>query len=141
LATGALIEATRQEIEGKSGWTLLDLQLAGFSEFREAYSFIAADEALAFAAQTITKATNERGTSTDFVGTPGEDRFVIFTRATDVNALTDAISTNFKEGVKTFYNFTDSDRGYILSKNEDGTEKQSPLMHLIVTRAPEPVKT
>ncbi len=141
LATGALIEATRMEIEGKPGWTLLDLQLISLAEFRENYSFIAADEALGFAAQTLTRATNEQGTPNDFVGTTGDDRFVIFTQAADVNALTEAIDVSFKEGVKTFYNFADSDRGYMLGKNEDGTEKQSPLMHFVVSRAAEPVKT
>jgi DNA-binding response OmpR family regulator len=134
LPTEALIEDTRKQIEGKPGWTKLDIRLTGLKDFRDQYSFMAADEALAFAAQSIIGVTSRQGTPEDFVGMMGEDRFTLMTRATDVPALTLTLSTEFKDGIKKLYHFADSERGFLLIPDGDKPARQVPLMSLIISQ-------
>ncbi|MHB8628149.1 MAG: response regulator transcription factor [Aggregatilineales bacterium] len=134
LPTGALVEDGRRQIEGKTGWTTLDIRLTGLKDFRDQYSFIAADEALAFAAQSIISVANRQGTPEDFVGMIGEDQFVLLTRAADVSALTQALAAEFKDGVKKLYHFADSERGYLLIPDGDKPARQSPLMSLMISQ-------
>jgi DNA-binding response OmpR family regulator len=136
LPAGTLVEDMRHEIAGQPGWTMLDIHLTGLADFRDQYSFLAADEALALTAQTIIGTVNQVGTPSDFVGTTGENQFVWFTRATDINTLHQTLTTGFDHSIRSLYNFIDSDRGYLLIQNWDNSQRRAPLMKLVV-RLPE----
>ena len=134
LPTGDLVGDGRRQIDGKAGWTTLDIRLTGLKDFREQYSFIAADEALAFAAQSIINVTSRQGTPEDFVGMVTEDQFVLLTHATDIPTLMHSLSSEFKEGIKKLYNFADSERGYLLIPDGDKPARQSMLMALVISQ-------
>lgn len=134
LPTEALIADARKQIEGQTGWTKLDICLSGLKDFRDQYSFIAADEALAFAAQSIIGVTSRQGTTADFVGMAGVDQFTLLTRATDVAGLTQTLAAEFKDGIKKLYHFADSERGYLLIPDGDKPARQSPLMSLVISQ-------
>jgi len=132
LPTGALIEDMQRMVADESGWSRFDIYLRGLNDFRDKYSFIAADEALAFAAQTITAVANKHGTPEDFIGAFTEEHFIVFTKATALTVLTQTIANDFKEGVKKFYNFADNERGHMLvdeSSIADDFQRELPLMH------------
>ena len=130
LPSGPLIDAELKYLSGRTGWYYLDIDLGGFSTFREAYGFLAADEALALAAQVLTELVAELGTHDDFIGTPEEARFVIFTHTANSQCFIDTLAARFSERVKTIYNFGDAERGYILVKPGTGPERHEPLMSL-----------
>jgi len=131
LPSGPLIQSELRLWQEKTGWHYLDITLVGLSTFREAYGFIAADESLGTAASVLSTVVSELGTPNDFIGTPEEGRFVIFTHAADIPAFIQKLTDCFRERVKTLYNFIDADRGYILVRNpQTGEERQSPLMSL-----------
>jgi DNA-binding response OmpR family regulator len=138
LPSGPLITAELRRLYEQTNWHSLEIALNGFSAFREAYGFIAADEALGFVAQVLTGVVTDLGTTNDFIGTPEEAHFVILTHAPDVEAFVKELNTRFIERVKTIYNFVDAERGYILIKPGTAEERQEPLMSLKIKLAETP---
>lgn len=137
LPSGPLIESELRALNGKTGWVHLDIALHGFSAFREAYGFIAADEALGVIANVLTGVITEFGTQNDFVGTPEEARFVIFTHTGQLDTVQAEIAKRFKEKVSALYNFEDADRGHILINPGTEQERKEPLMSLIIQIVPQ----
>lgn len=132
LPSGPLIDAELRSLEGESGWSHLDITVTEFGAFRDAYGFLAADEALGQTAGVLTNVIANLGTSHDFVGTPDEARFVILTHTSEIETLTSAIKTQFNALAKTLYNFEDADRGYVLLQAGTEQERQAPLMSLLI---------
>ena len=132
LPSGPLIEAELHSLAGKAGWHYLDITLGGFSVFREVYSFIAADEALGLAVQVMTEAVHQLGTPNDFIGTPEEAHFVIFTHTAEIDPFIKTLIDRFGERVKTLYNFADAERGYVMINPNTPDERRDPLMSLKV---------
>lgn len=140
LPADSLVKDMRREIADQTGWATLNIRLTGLSDFRDQYSFLAGDEALAFAAQSIIGAVSQVGTPADFVGTTADSQFIWLTRGADPAALRQALTTEFDSTVKRLYNFADSERGHLLIQESDNTQRQAPLMKLVVT-IPEPAKS
>ncbi len=132
LPSGPMILAEVNSLAGKTGWHDLDITLTGFSAFREVYSFIAADEALGLAVQVMTETVNQLGTPNDFIGTPEEAHFVIFTHTAQIDPFVKALVERFSERVKTLYNFTDAERGYVVINPGTPGERHEALMSLKV---------
>lgn len=132
LPSGPFIQSELNALQEKTDWHYMNITVNGFSAFREAYGFIAADESLGLTAQVLTETVTELGTANDFLGTPAEAQFVVFTYAKDVEAFTKALTDRFKERVKTIYKFMDADRGYIVLKEGTPEERKEPLMSLTI---------
>jgi DNA-binding response OmpR family regulator len=141
LPTATLINDVYEAMSKRPNFTRLKVQLAGLNVFRDRYGFVAADEGLAYVGQMLSETITKEGTSDDFAGTLGEDSYVIFTFAPDVNHFIDVLSSQFSEGAKKFYNFADSERGFLLLNEADEEEERAPLMHLIISRAEELVSS
>lgn len=133
LPTNVLIQDTRDALMQRPNFTPLNIQLAGFRAFHDLYGFMAGDEALAFTGQVFMETIAQIGTADDFAGTLSDDSFVIFTFVPDVKPFIDTLGQHFNEGIKRFYNFVDSERGYSLVNAGMPDEKQVPLMHLLVS--------
>lgn len=132
LPSGRLIEDHLRRIIRTQGWALLDCRLSDFERFKEAYGFIAGDEVLRFTSLLLGEVVDEAGTPNDFIGHPGGDNFVVVTTAAAGNRIRDRLKARFNEEVLTHYNFVDRERGYIISKNNDGQEEQVPLMTIAI---------
>jgi CheY-like chemotaxis protein len=130
LPGGPMVESELQRLENEDGWHFLDITIAGFGTFREAYGFLSADEALSLTGAVITGVATELGTPNDFIGTPEEARFVFLTHSADLEKTKTALVSRFSERVKTLYNFADSERGHLLMNPGTPEEKQEPLMRL-----------
>lgn len=132
LPTSLVIEEMHRELEQQAGWTHLDIVLIGFKEFREEYGFVAADEVLSFAGQTLIETIAEKGSPRDFTGTYQEDKFKVFTFADDALPLARALRTRFNDGVKKFYKFSDTERGYLLVNAGTENQQNAPLMEFVI---------
>jgi CheY-like chemotaxis protein len=130
LPSGPMIQSELEQLNGKTGWHALDIVVHGFSTFREVYGFIAADEALGLAVQVMTEVVHQLGTANDFIGTPEEAHFVIFTHAADLDACVRALGERFSERVKALYNFTDAECGYVVVNPGQPGERHEPFMSL-----------
>jgi len=137
LPTASLISDTREALSKRPNFTELDIQLVGFKAFHDLYGFVAADEALAYIARVFAETVATDGTPDDFAGIYDENRYVIFTFAPDASKFTEALCQRFSDGAKTFYNFIDSERGFVIV--DEASQQHAPLMHLNVSRAAEGV--
>ena len=139
LPTNALIEEVRQALGTRPGFTQLNAELVGFKAFRDKYGFVAADEVLSYVGQVLSETIAKDGTPDDFVGANSEVRYTIFTFAPDLNVFAQALVNRFDEGAKKYYNFLDSEQGYIVINEATDDEQHIPLMHFIITSVEEKV--
>src|SRR5512143_1099921 len=72
-------EQLRALLRRKDPWALVRANLRGFKAFSTAYGFLAGEEVLRFAAQTLMHTVDESGTHDDFLGHAGGDNFVVIT--------------------------------------------------------------
>ncbi len=137
LPSGPMVEAEYHALQNQTGWHHLAITLVGFPVFRDAYGFLAANEALSVAAHVLSDTVAELGTPDDFIGTPEEAEFVIFTHTPAPETLIAALTERFAERSRVLYSFEDAERGFLLVKSQDGTATEHvPLMSLHVeTRA------
>jgi DNA-binding response OmpR family regulator len=132
LPGGPMVEGELKRLQDKTGWHHLDMCINGFSTFREAYGFLTADEALSLAAHVLMDVVTEFGTTNDFIGTPEEARFVLFTHAAAVEPIIQMLAERFSERARSLYNFMDAENGYIVLKPGTPEEHHEPLMSLNV---------
>ena len=132
LPAGPLIEEELRGIIGKSGWAYMDVRINNFEAFNEVYGYVAADDLMRFTTMVIKEAVEEFGTPDDFIGHPGANNFIIITNEANADAIKEAIKQRFGEQVLSHYNFTDRQRGYILTTNDVGSQSQAPLMRIAI---------
>jgi DNA-binding response OmpR family regulator len=130
LPTGPLIndEITRRQ-EKSTSYNELRFTVNGYQGFNEVYGFVAAKEVLAYAGKLIQDVVSQLGTQDDFVGIQG-DEFVLLTHAPEVQKIDDQIKTAFADSAKTFYTFSDAERGGVLLHPDTDSESLVPLMTL-----------
>ncbi len=107
-------------------WSLILVGIEHMEPFNDVYGFVAGDEVLRFTAILLNEAVNDLGTDNDFIGHASSSTFIITTHSRDVPALLERLRQEFNEGIKTHYNFMDTERGGI--EMPDG--RIAPLMRL-----------
>jgi PleD family two-component response regulator len=132
LPAGRIIEEyLRKNIRCK-GWAMLDCRLMQFDAYRDAYGFIAADDALRQAARVFTEVIDSLGAPDDFIGHPGGDNFILFTEEERTAKIESALRARFVDELPHLYSYVDRQRGYVLVHDTAGTEFRRPLMRLSV---------
>jgi DNA-binding response OmpR family regulator len=137
LPTGQLAEEELQKYRQQSA-TILRFKLSGFSAYTDVYSFMAANDVMFHAGKTIRDVLAEQSLSESFIGIIG-DEFMVATKATDVQLLENTIKDRFQKQVKTFYTFSDADKGGILLDEGTDTERFVPIMSLVTQAEPSAV--
>jgi len=132
LPGGPLVQAELRRLRREQGWSHFRVTIDGLAEFRDVYGFIAANEALAFAARVLQQAVREQGTPDDFVGISDGDDLVVLTRARRPERIRAAMESDFAAGVRSLYTFRDAERGAMLLKPGTPQEVRVPLMTLRV---------
>lgn len=128
LPSGRLIEEQLRDIIRRDNWALMDCKINEFNPFKEVYGFVAGDEVLRFTSMMISEIVDMLGTPNDFVAHPGGENFIIITEENKADSIRDAIKNRFNEEVNTHYSFIDREQGYILTRDDDGNERQAMLM-------------
>jgi DNA-binding response OmpR family regulator len=127
LPTGMMVdeEISRKVDHGDS--IAMVYRIEGFNAYNDMHGFMAANEVLTHAGNTIQSILSEIGTADDFIGILSND-FVVLTDSDDVDALDAAIKAKFDQEVKAFYTFTDVERGGIMLNEGESNERLAPLM-------------
>jgi DNA-binding response OmpR family regulator len=115
-----------------SEWAMLRITIGHFNPFSDLYGFLAGEEVLRFTAHLLAQALDHLGTPDDFLGHSNADNFILITSIDKAPALVEDLTTHFNEEIKTHYSFRERERGTIIIRLPDGTEKQEPLMTLNV---------
>lgn len=134
LPTAAVLKEAQKTLEQLEGWTHLDVHMPGFKIFRDVYGFVAGDEVLAFAGRTIIEVIAEYGTKGDIAAIVSDDLFTIITFTNDVVGFRDLLKSRFDEGVRRFYSYEDSERGYIIYHEARDDEQFVPMAHFVIRK-------
>jgi len=127
LPTGSLIHEERTK---RPHQTELIFRLHGFSAYADVYSFMAANDVLFHAGQTIRDVLSEMGQNDDFVGITEDDDFILITTLRDTTHLEQKITDSFNDKVRTFYSFADAENGGIRLNKGETNETLVPMMSL-----------
>jgi diguanylate cyclase (GGDEF)-like protein len=123
-------EQLRALLRRTDPWALVRANLRGFKAFNTVYGFLAGEEVLRFAAQSLVYAVAESGADDDFLGHAGGDNFVVITTLDRGAALRQILIDRINAGALAHYSFRERERGYLVLKAADGSETQAPLMTL-----------
>lgn len=130
LPTGPMIEDEYQNfLKQGTNWHRLDIKVTGFNGFKDSYGFLTANDALNLAAKVLSQGLSAHGDPNDFIGTVEDAHFVVLTSTPNLEKYKEAVSNDFSERAKTLYRFTDVEKGFIATDENNVTEKREPLMH------------
>jgi DNA-binding response OmpR family regulator len=126
LPTGPLVDEELKARRSKNAH-VLRLRITGFDSYSDVYSFMAANDVIYHAGKIIRDVLSEMGSEDDFVGITSDD-FLVATYADDQQALSETINKRFSDQVRTFYTFTDANRGGIILQPGSEDEHFLPIM-------------
>ncbi|MDT8306030.1 MAG: response regulator [Anaerolineae bacterium] len=111
--SGRLIEEQLRELMRRDDWTFILAGIDHLGLFNDAYGFVAGDEVLRFSAMLLNEMVDKFGTNNDFIGRASSDSFAIITYGQQVDEMLGYLRERFTSGIRTHYNFVDSERGAI----------------------------
>jgi GGDEF domain-containing protein len=132
LPSGKLIEERLRALIRRKDWVVLYIGILHIDGFNEAYGFVAGDDVFRFAAMIMNDGIYAHGTTNDFVGHVSGDDFIIVSDAQHAGDVQKYITERFAKEVGAFYSFRDRERGYIHLKDKVDSERQIPLMQLVI---------
>jgi diguanylate cyclase (GGDEF)-like protein len=108
------------------------LDLNKFKEFNDGYGFEMGDKVIVHTSQIIIKALEQKGNATDFLGHIGGDDFIFISTPERAEDISKAVVDDFDKSILSFYNEEDKTRGYIITKNREGTVTNVPLLSVSI---------
>ncbi|NTU62951.1 MAG: response regulator [Chloroflexi bacterium] len=132
LSSGKMIEEQLRGLMRRKDWGLLYVGVGDFDAFTDVSGFVAGDEVLRFTALLLSEVDDKLGGADDFIGHIGGDDFILITAEDKAAVLAEAVTHRFNQEIGAHYSFKDRERGYILVKDTDGSERHAPLMKLCV---------
>lgn len=112
--------------------SLLYLDLDNFKVYNDAYGFDKGDQLILMTAQAIRKGAEAGQTADTFVGHVGGDDFIVVTAPQAAEEVAEKVVDAFEAAVPSFYNQNDLEKGYIVGRGRDGTERSFPLASLSI---------
>jgi PleD family two-component response regulator len=110
LPEGTLVNERLSECIDKPAWTLLIVGLENLDIFREAYGFVASDDALRAVSLMILNALREINNPEDFLGHLGQTEFVLVIGAERVKELENRIRSRLEQSLDYFYPIKDREQ-------------------------------
>ena len=133
LPTAELINEQYRALLSSSGWALAQMHINGFETFTQAYGAVVGEDVLKFPALLIGEVVNELGGPDDFVGqmVVGPD-FVVTSTPERIRPICERLCERFDAEIGLHYNYKDRRNGYIIVSDEQGNQRQVPLMSLSI---------
>lgn len=128
----SILKELEARIKSQAYFAVGYLDLNKFKEFNDRYGFEMGDRIIQHTALLTTKALEELGTRSDFLGHIGGDDFIFITAANGVEEICSKILKDFEKTVIDFYSEEDRKKGYIIAKNRAGKLSRIPLLSLSI---------
>ncbi len=132
LPSSKLIEEQLKKLLMREDWAILYVVINHMDAFIEVEDIVARDDILRFVAMNLNETVEAHGTSNDFIGHTSGNDFIIITVPTVSEAIKTAFTKRFDEGVPTFYDFITRQRGRVIYTDQDGNQREAPLMSLSI---------
>lgn len=127
-----IIQKIQKLIDAKRDFALGYADLDCFKSYNDKYGFSRGDEVLMMTARIIVNTVKEACGAEGFVGHIGGDDFVFIVPLNKAEDVCKRIIENFDAIIPYFYDPTDKERGYIVSKNRQGKIEKFPLMSISI---------
>jgi DNA-binding response OmpR family regulator len=132
LPSSKLIEEQLKKLLMREDWAILYVVINHMDAFIEVEDIVARDDILRFVAMNLNETVEAHGTSNDFIGHTSGNDFIIITVPAVGEAIKAAFTKRFDEGVPTFYDFITRQRGRVIYTDQDGNQREAPLMSLSI---------
>jgi len=132
LPSSKLIEEQLKKLLMREDWAILYVVINHMDAFIEVEDIVARDDILRFVAMNLNETVEAHGTSNDFIGHTSGNDFLIITVPAVFEAIKTAFTKRFDEGVPTFYDFITRQRGRVIYTDQDGNQREAPLMSLSI---------
>src|SRR5579872_64185 len=133
LPSGLLVErAIEQQLQTKTPWSILYIDLDHFKAYNDVYGFLRGNELIRLMARVATEAVRDEGNVTDFVGHVGGDDFVIITIPDRVDPICRRIIACWDTESREQYNEEDRQRSAFIAKDRQGHQQTFPLVSVSV---------
>ena len=132
LPSSKLIEEQLKKLVMREDWAILYIVINHMDAFIEVEDIVARDDILRFVAMNLNETVETHGTSNDFIGHTSGNDFIIITVPAVAEAIKAAFTKRFDEGVPTFYDFITRQRGKVIYTDQDGNQREAPLMSLSI---------
>jgi len=132
LPSSKLIEEQLKKLVMREDWAILYIVINHMDAFIEVEDIVARDDILRFVAMNLNETVEAHGTSNDFIGHTSGNDFIIITVPAVAEAIKAAFTKRFDEGVPTFYDFITRQRGRVVYTDQDGNQREAPLMSLSI---------
>jgi PleD family two-component response regulator len=132
LPSARLIEDQLRRLLRRDNWGILYIGIDRLEPFKDVYGFVAADEVLRYTAMVLSETADRIGTPEDFIGHIGGDDFLVITRKELIRPMVQDLTRRFSEGIVTHYDFKTRQQGYLLIRDDQGSEQRVGLMELVV---------
>jgi diguanylate cyclase (GGDEF)-like protein len=119
-------------VHAEQAFAVLYFDLDNFKAYNDAYGFENGDRVLVMTAQVIQSSLYELGYTESFLGHIGGDDFMAVVCTDSVTKLCHELIERFDCRIRNFYNETDRNHGYIVSKNRHGAEETFPLISISI---------
>ena len=114
-------------------FAVLYCDLDNFKSYNDTYGFVKGDEIIKFAARTIAKNIHDSNSENSFIGHIGGDDFVAIVEGeAEYEEICKGIINDFDLNVISYFNETDSQRGYVEVANRKGVMEQFPLTSISI---------
>ncbi|GAB6888813.1 hypothetical protein JCM13304A_23120 [Desulfothermus okinawensis JCM 13304] len=127
-----IIQKIQSLIDAKRDFALGYVDLDFFKSYNDKYGFSRGDEVLMMTARILVNTVKEECGAEGFVGHIGGDDYVFIVPVNKAENVCKKIIQNFDSIIPYFYDPTDKERGYIVSKNRQGKIEKFPLMAISI---------
>ena len=125
-----IMAVIQEAIDQKLDKTVLYADLDNFKPYNDYYGFSDGDDLLLFTAETLQTAVRTVGADDAFLGHIGGDDFVLMVNHDKAEEVAAEIIKQFDTGAPAFYKDVDAERGYIETKDRQGSLVRFPLAAL-----------
>lgn len=123
-----IVAAIQEAIDTGKDVAVIYTDLDNFKAYNDAYGFSCGDDLLLFNAEVLYTALRKVCENQSFLGHIGGDDFVMIVPADKMQEVGHEVIRRFDEGVPSFYNEGDRERGFIISVDRQGVTNHFPLM-------------
>lgn len=133
LPTAELVNEQLRTLLSADGWAIALFHINGFESFKQLYGSVVGEDVLKFTALLLNETVTEFGNDTDFVGqmVVGPD-FVVTSDIEHIRTISEHLMTRFDTEVGLHYNYKHRKNGFIEVPDEQGVQRQVPLMSLSI---------
>lgn len=121
-----------KEIDEKRPFAVCEVSISYFHAYLSRYGKKKTNSLIRFVATLVQNAVEEWGNDTDICAHVDKHRFVVVTNPRKAKDIAEEIIKHFDNQINFFYDESDVEKGFILSKNQDGDIQSFPLAKIII---------